>query len=103
MTRQGIHIKEHSATGSDILREAGIESDESRPIRTAVVHIHLDNPSRRMKRIMVTLDSMSGGHKIKHKGSTWRVNTTESITSSEHKGHTRSRGVAFEYFLDEDV
>lgn len=103
MSRQGIHIQEHEATGSDMLREAGLESDESRPIRTAVVHIHLDRPSARMKRIMAALDSITGGHKIRHRGSTWCVNTAESIPASDHKGHTRNRGAAFEYFLDEEA
>lgn len=103
MTRQGIRIREHEATGSDILREAGIEPDESRPVRTAVVHIHLRNPSRRMKRIMESLDSMVGGHKIRHKGAIWRVASTESIPAEEHKGHARNRGAAFEYFLEEEV
>lgn len=102
MTRQGIHIKEH-VSHADILQAAGLEPENTRPVRTAVVHIHLRRPSARMKRIMESLDSMVGGHKIRHKGTTWKVASTESISPTEHKGHTRNRGAAFEYFLEEEV
>lgn len=100
MTRQGIHIKEHDSH-SDILQAAGLEVENVRPVRTAVVHIHLKRPSSRMKRIMESLDSMVGGHKVRHKGAIWKVASTESIPAEEHKGHTRNRGAAFEYFLEE--
>lgn len=56
-----------------------------------------------MKRIMEKLDSLEGGNKIKHKGIIWKVVNTNTIDSNEHNGHTRNRGAAFEYFLEEVV
>jgi len=103
MTRQGIHVKSYEATGTEMLRAAGVEVESAASIRLATVHVHLKNPSQRMKRIMEKLDSIPDGHKIKHKGVTWKAVEINPIPADEHKGHMRRRGAAIEYFLEEVV
>ncbi|MBI5019086.1 hypothetical protein HZB58_02340 [Candidatus Gottesmanbacteria bacterium] len=101
MSRQGVRISVHTSMGNELLREAGIVAPGERPVRTAVLHIHLDNPSKRFRRMMSDLDSMVSGHTAWFRGKKWQVASAETVESTRHQGHIKDKGHAFEYFLED--
>jgi hypothetical protein len=103
MCRQGIETFVEEGVTNELLAGAGLEMLSDRPVRKAILHIHLDHPSRRFLRMVSDLDSIPTGHIAWYRGKRWRVADARVLNEAQHAGHEKNKGFACEYFLEEAV
>lgn len=103
MCRQGVETYTAEDITNDLLVGAGLETFSERPARKAILHIHLDHPSKQLRRMVTDLDGIPTGHIAWYRGKRWKVADAKVIDTTHHHGHQKDKGFACDYYLEEVV